>query len=236
MSRGILMQTEPDFSTIAALIGEPTRATILAALLNGQSLPASELAYRAHITCQTASSHLAKLVAGGLLEVNKAGRHRYYRLKNANVARALEALAVISPPNPIQSHRDSAKLQALRFARTCYDHLAGQLGVAITHALEDKNFLLQDDGAYTLTEAGSAWLARWNIDENQLRKERRAFARTCLDWSERHDHLAGALGTALTTMLFDRGYIHRVPDSRAVRLTDAGRLWLQQELSINYAS
>src|SRR5262249_22581989 len=155
--------TEPDFSAIAALIGDLTRSTILTALLGGQSLPATELAHRAHVTPQTISTHLAKLVEGGLLEVNRMGRHRYYRIKNVEVAHALEALAILSPKPPTRSQPETAEFQALSFARTCYDHLAGKLGVAVTRVLLDTGRLTSQDQSYVLTEEGSRWLAGWKI-------------------------------------------------------------------------
>lgn len=229
-----MMRPEPDLSIIAALIGDATRATILSALLNGQSLPASELAYRAHITAQTTSMHLAKLVDGGLLTVTKTGRHRYYRLKNEQVAHALESLAILSPAPRIKSQPDSAEYQALCFARTCYDHLAGKLGVAVTQALLEREYIVADDESYTLTEAGSQWLLNWNIDEIVLRKGRRLFARTCLDWSERQNHLAGALGAAITNRFFEEGWLKRIPGGRAVQLTDAGRAGLKHELDVHF--
>lgn len=227
------MQPEPDLSVIAALIGDQTRAMMLSALLGGQALPASELAYRAHITPQTASDHLTRLVEGGLLDVSRAGRHRYYRLKNAEVARALEALAAISPAPRPRSKPQSEDYYALYFARSCYDHLAGKLGVALTHALLDKGFITEDAQSYQLTEAGSGWLAGWGVDESQLRKGRRLFARACLDWSERENHLAGGLGAAVLKHLLEEGWVARVPGGRTLRLTDAGRVGFQREFGID---
>lgn len=227
------MVPEPDLSTIAALIGDPTRATMLSALLSGQSLPASDLAYRAHITPQTASTHLARLVEGGLLDVSRTGRHRYYRLKNAHVAHALEALANLAAPPHLKTPKDSAAYDALCFARTCYDHLAGQMGVALTQALTEKGLIVEEGQIYTLTPAGMQWLAVWNIDERTLRQSRRMFARTCVDWSERRHHLAGALGSALTQALFERGWIVRIAGQRAVRVTDIGRRGFRDEFGID---
>lgn len=226
------MQTEPDLSTVAALIGDPARATILSALLGGVALPASELAYRAHITAQTASAHLGKLVEGGLLGVERSGRHRYYRLKNAEVARVLETLAAISPAPHLKTRVQSEEYDTLCFARTCYDHLAGKLGVALTQALLARDLIREGEQAYALTEAGSNWLAGWEIDEAVLRKGRRLFAPTCLDWSERQHHLAGALGAAIALHLFDRGWITRIPGGRAVQLTDDGKRGLRHEFAV----
>jgi DNA-binding transcriptional ArsR family regulator len=226
------MHSEPDLSTIAALIGDPARSTILSALLNGQSLPAGELAHRAHITPQTTSLHLSKLVVGGLLTMERMGRHRYYRLKNADVARALESLATISAPPRPQKQPDSADYQAICFARTCYDHLAGKLGVVMTQALLARGLIRLHDRTYAVTKKGSGWLASWNINEQELHASRRLFARTCLDWSERRYHVAGALGAAIANRLLDEGWVTRIAGNRALRLTEAGRKGLKRELAI----
>jgi DNA-binding transcriptional ArsR family regulator len=227
------MNVEPDLATIAALIGDPTRAAILSALMDGQALPASDLAYRAQITPQTTSAHLAKLVEGGLLSMTTSGRHRYYRLKNADVARALEALAVISPLPNARSPRQTAALRDIHFARTCYDHLAGRLGVAITQALQDKGYLVLVEEDFDVTPQGREWLAAWNIDEQQLRRGRRVFACACLDWSERRYHVAGALGAAIASKLFEAKWAVRVPGNRAVRLTTDGRKRLKHDLGLD---
>jgi len=227
------MQTGPDLSVVAALIGDTARATILTALLGGQSLPASELAYNAYVTPQTASMHLAKLVAGGLLEVNRIGRQRYYRLKNAEVAHVLETLLSISSPIRVKSKRNSPELQALCFARTCYDHLAGKLGVAVTEAFVHKGLIISDDQSYLLTLEGSAWLAAHNIAEEPLHMGRRMFARACLDWSERQSHLAGALGAALSGWFLENKWVSRIPASRTLLLTQVGRQGLLDEFGIN---
>ena len=226
------MRPEPDLSTAAALIGEPARAAILSALLGGQSMPATELAYVAHVTPQTASAHLARLVDGGLLAVTSSGRHRYYRLKNAEVAHALEALARISPPPPLRNRQQSAEFETLRHGRTCYDHLAGRLGVAVTQALTGRELLVQADDGYALTDAGRAWLARLEIDEFALKRGRRRFAGVCIDWSERQPHVAGALGAAIAARFFEKRWLVRVPDSRAVRLTNTGHVALYDLLGL----
>ncbi|MBA3943163.1 MAG: winged helix-turn-helix transcriptional regulator [Herpetosiphonaceae bacterium] len=227
------MHTDPDVASVALLIGDPTRAAMLAALLGGQALPAGELAACAQISPQTASTHLAKLVGGGLLTMTTTGRHRYYRLKSPEVGAAWEALARIAPRARVRSLRASEEARALRFARTCYDHLAGVVGVAITQAMLNKQLLTADAQTYHVTEAGTLWCAGWGIDLGQLRQSRRHFATPCLDWSERHPHLAGALGAAVAQKLFERGWIVRVSSSRAVCLTAPGREGLRRELNIN---
>jgi DNA-binding transcriptional ArsR family regulator len=217
---------------VATSIGDPARAAMLSALLGGQARPAGELAACARISPQTASAHLSKLVAGGLLSVTTAGRHRYYKLQSPEVGAALEALAAIAPPARVRSLRESEAARALRFARTCYDHLAGVVGIAVTHGLLDQGLLCADVQGYRVSAAGAAWFARWGIDLAQLEQARRSFAKPCLDWSERHYHLAGALGAALTQALFERTWLVWVAGSRAVRLTQAGRGGLQQELDV----
>jgi DNA-binding transcriptional ArsR family regulator len=226
------MQADPDLATVATLIGDPARAAMLSALLSGQALPAGELAACARISPQTASSHLAKLVAGRLLRVTTAGRHRYYQLQSPEVGAALEALAAIAPQAQVRSLRESEAARALRFARTCYDHLAGVVGVALTQGLLDQGLLVADAHTYHVSTAGASWFARWGIDLAQIGQARRSFAKPCLDWSERHYHLAGALGAALARTLFERGWLVRVAGSRAVRLTEQGRAALHQELQV----
>lgn len=198
---------------------------MLDALFGKRALPAGELAYRARISPQTASTHLAKLVEGGLLAVTMQGRHRYYALASAEVAHALEALAVIAPPASVRTLRESLVAEQVRFARTCYDHLAGKLGVSLTQALLDAGVLQLEDQSrrYCMTEEGTRFLADFEIDLEKLRRSRRAFALPCLDWSERRYHLAGALGAAFLDRLFQLGWIERGAADRSVRLTENGQ-------------
>ena len=226
------MSAEPNLAEVALLIGEPARATMLLALLGGLALPAGELAARAQVTPQTASAHLARLVAGGLVQAMSSGRHRYYRLSSSEVGAVLEALLTIAPTRPVRSLRQSEQAKALRTARTCYDHLAGALGVAITQRLVALGLLVQEGERYAVTTDGVDWLAAWRIDLDGLRRGRRALAPACLDWSERREHVAGALGAALTANLFERGWIVRAAGSRAVRLTAAGQAGLEQHLQL----
>jgi DNA-binding transcriptional ArsR family regulator len=227
------MSTEPNVAAVAMLIGDPTREVMLTALLSGQALPAGELAARARVSPQTASAHLARLIDGGLLVVAASGRHRYYRLSSPQVAHALEALAVIAPPPRVRSLRESEETKAMRLARTCYDHLAGALGVALSQSLLDRGLLIQGDQTYTITEQGAIWLDSWGIDVQQLRQRRRVFAKPCLDWSERRYHIGGALGALITARMFERGWIVRAARGRAVRLTEQGRSELRQQLDLD---
>lgn len=226
------MRADPDLAAIAQLIGEPARAAMLLALLGGQALPAGELAVRAGVSPQTASSHLARLVDAGLLRAASSGRHRYYSLSSAEVGGVLEALLTIAPARPVRSLRQSEEALALRRARTCYDHLAGALGVRLTQQLLARELLVPDEACYHVTTSGAAFLEGWAIDVEALRRGRRALARPCLDWSERHNHLAGALGAAITARLFERGWLRRLSGSRAVQLTGEGQAGLQRELGL----
>jgi len=220
---------EPDISSVAALISEPARGRILIALLDGQSLPASELAHRSGITCQTTSSPLAKLTAGGMLQVIPQGRHRYYRIANARVAQLLESVASFAPR--VESDVSEPK-SPIQMARTCYNHLAGKLGVSITQAMVDRGLLREVGRDYQLTKKGAQWFSAFGINIGVLRKSGRVFARQCLDWSERRNHLAGTLGSAMAEQLFERGWIERVLKSRAVRITELGCCELKQRLGV----
>ncbi|QBD81408.1 ArsR family transcriptional regulator [Ktedonosporobacter rubrisoli] len=222
-----------DIAAVAALLADPSRAAMLEALLDVELLPASELAHRARVTAQTASSHLAKLVAGGLLVQTRHGRHHYYALAGPEVAQALEALAVIAQPVPVHSLRTSIRSEQLRFARTCYDHLAGRLGVGLTQALLEAHILTQDEREYRVSTAGSQFLYNFGIDVAALQKQRRIFARQCLDWSERHYHISGSLGAALASRLLELGWIQRHPERRSLMITSAGLEGLQKVFGLS---
>lgn len=227
------MLHEPDIATVAALVSEPTRAYILSALMGGEALPASELAYRSYVTPQTASSHLAKLLEGNLVKVTKTGRHRYYSLKNHEVAKVLETLQLIAPfPKPKVPQKSNVPLE-MRHARTCYDHLAGKLGVAFADALLEQQYLSQVEEDYLLTQKGLDLLESWEIDVDVLKRKRRKFAYACLDWSERRFHLAGSLGAVIAETFFDKGWVNRMPDSRALKITSNGADMLQHEFGIS---
>lgn len=221
-----------DIAEVAALIGDPARANMLAALLGGQALTATELAYEARVTPQTASAHLAKLTQARLLAVEKQGRNRYFRLAGPAVANAFESLMVLAADAPPRRRPPGPKDAAMRAARTCYDHLAGGLGVAVTDALICRGFLTERGEDFVITAEGLKWFEKFGIDTQTLRRARRVFARRCLDWSERRPHLAGALGAAVADQLFDREWVARIRDSRGLTITDAGRRGLRRTLGI----
>lgn len=225
----------PNIVEVASLIGDGSRASMLMCLLGGKAWPASELARAAHITPQTASSHLAKMVEGGLLVHESYGRHRYYRLANAEVGQALEALNAIAPSKPVRSLRESDQSKALHFARTCYDHIAGEVGVTVTDRLLGLGVIREDERDFVVTADGQNWFRDFGTDLDGIQRGRRHFARQCLDWSERRHHMAGALGAALTHRLFDLEWITRIPSGRAVRLTDKGYKGLEAELGLTLA-
>ncbi|RFU48476.1 helix-turn-helix transcriptional regulator [Paraburkholderia sp. DHOC27] len=226
------MCAQPNIASTAFLIADPARACMLMALVDGRALPAGELAYAAGVTAQTASTHLAKLLSGGLVAVEAQGRHRYYRLSGSNVALVLENLALITPVAPPRSRPLGGEAQTLRFARCCYDHLAGRLGVAMTQALEQRGLIVAAaDKRFDVTPKGVAWFAQLGVDIAAL-QARRGVARQCLDWTERQHHLAGPLGIQWMNLLCANGSLRRAKTTRAVQVTPAGWVWLKEHLGI----
>ena len=220
-----------DFARVAALIGEPARATMLLSLLDGRALPAGELAFSANVAPQTASGHLAKLVKGGLLHVETQGRHRYYRLAGPDVGNALEALGGLAPAPRVRD-REPNEVKVLRFARTCYNHLAGRLAVDIHSAMQRQGLLMPVDEKHCgLTDLGRKWLVEIAQDRHLKLGPRDGLARLCLDWTERQHHLGGPLGCTLLTSLCDAQWIVRMR-GRAVRLTVNGRMELGKQLGL----
>jgi DNA-binding transcriptional ArsR family regulator len=203
-------------ANIATLVGAHGRIRMLNTLLDGNGHSASELAVAAEVSAQTASSHLSKLTAGGLITAEARGRQRLFRLKNADVAAAIEALCALAP----SSGKDV--VPELRFARTCYDHLAGVLSIAVRDELLKREVLRYRGAEFTLTPAGTRFLNTLGIDPAPLRGLRRAFTRTCLDWTERHHHLGGAVGAALLSRFLEKKWIARMRNTRTVRVTHEG--------------
>jgi DNA-binding transcriptional ArsR family regulator len=219
------MRRPSELARLAGLIADPSRAVMLDALMDGTSRSIGELARDAHVSLSTASEHVAALAAGGLVVAEPDGRRRLVRLRDAQVAQALESLANL--PSASQS---SGTPGGLRAARTCYDHLAGRLGVGLADALVERGHLLRVEDGFAVTDGGGDWFGSIGIDVGAVAAGRRAFARACLDWTERRPHLAGALGAALARQAFERGWIVRSIGSRGVLLTPRGRATLVEVL------
>jgi DNA-binding transcriptional ArsR family regulator len=219
------MKAGPDIAMVASLVGDPARANILTALMTGRALTASELAHQAGVTPQTASSHLAKLEAGGLIEPEKQGRHRYYRLSDPDVAGVLEGLAGLAARAGHMRVRTGPKDPALRRARICYDHLAGDLGVQMLDSLKKQRLVRQKKQDIELTAEGARFLENaLQISGEMLAHPRRPVCKACLDWSERRHHLAGTLGAAIMTRFTELKWAARdaTPGSRVVNFSRAG--------------
>lgn len=224
------MNTKYPLASTAALIADPARAAMLTVLLDGSSMPAGELARVAGVSAQSASMHLAQLVEGGFLVASRRGRHRYYRMSKPEVAHAIESLGAIST---VERYKPSGADQAICYARTCYDHLAGELAIQLRASLERNGLLIpKGDRDYELTTRGEDFLGKWKIDAGELRRSRRSFARRCLDWTERQDHLAGALGAAICDKFLEFHWLSRDKHSRAVHLSLAGRQQLTRLLQL----
>ncbi|HEX3953895.1 MAG TPA: helix-turn-helix transcriptional regulator [Stellaceae bacterium] len=217
---------------IAALVGNPARANVLNVLMDGRALTATELAYVAGVSPQTTSGHLGRLTEAGLLAVLRQGRHAYYRLSSPLVGRMLEGIMAVAAESVPRHQSHWRGGEALRTARTCYDHLAGRLGVALTDALTEREHVLLGEDGGVVTEAGEKFLADFGIDVGEIKQGKRVFCRPCIDWSERRLHLAGAVGAALATRCLDLGWLRRQRDTRAVAITEPGRRGLADHFDI----
>ncbi|MET0783955.1 MAG: winged helix-turn-helix domain-containing protein [Leifsonia flava] len=220
-----------DVAAVASLLGDPTRAAFCLALLDGRAWTAGELARLAGVSPATASGHLDRLVRGGLLAEERQGRHRYVRLAGPDAAHVVEVLASSTrPAAPRNSYAAVRAGAGLAAARTCYDHLAGRLGVGVLDALDQRDYVSRADGI-AMTASGAVWLASLGVDVDGIRRAHRPVVRLCLDWTERRSHLAGGVGAALAAVFFERDWIRRA-DGRAITVTDAGRTGLQRELGL----
>jgi DNA-binding transcriptional ArsR family regulator len=218
-----MMKDGPHIARLAALIGDPARAEVLTALMADRALTATELATIAGVSKPTISAHLAKLVDANLIAVTPQGRHRYFRLANPDVAQLLESLMGVAFRSGAVRLRGSPREPALRKARVCYDHLAGELGVLAFEGLPGRGvFTGSQPGECHLSEAGRIWFDALGVDMAALLTQRRCLCRPCLDWSERRRHLAGALGAALLTRVFELGWARRARESRVVVFTEPG--------------
>jgi len=222
---------EPRFARVAAMIGDATRARMLALLLGNEQVTAGEIARCAGISAQTASAHLAKMLQAELVAARRSGRHRFFRLANDEVAHALEALAVVAERRALGPRSGlwaRAAYRPLREARTCYGHLAGRLGVALHDGLMQERYLALEQDAYRLTTHGRARLASLGFDCGRIAETGHGVVYPCLDWSERRDHFAGPLAVGLLAHFLRRRWLQRVRDSRAVVATAAGRRQLHE--------
>jgi DNA-binding transcriptional ArsR family regulator len=232
----------PDVALIAGLMGEPARAAMLVALVNGRALAAGELAFIGNVAPQTASFHLRKLMDASLLVVEKHGKHSYYRLANEQVATTLESIAALAPLRKVADLRaraqsQSARFNELRFARSCYRHLAGMLAVEINQALLHRALLIADsETTYCLTDLGLEWCRQLGMSIPKPALQRKLLSRACVDWTERRHHLGGALGAALFSRLSELRWIVKNPQTRTVRITHAGARGLEMQLGITISS
>lgn len=232
------MSNAASMASVAALVGDTARARMLDALIDGRALTAGELAFVAGITPPTASAHLAKLSDGGLVSVVKQGRHRYFRLTSPLVARMLEGIMVVASVDAPPRYRPRLpRDEALRLARTCYDHFAGLLGVALADCMVERSLVVLGDDAGELTGAGAAFMQEFGAAiEPAGRRPVRAFCRPCLDWTERRPHLAGAVGAALAQRSFALGWVERVRDGRALAISGKGREGFGRVFGIDVAA
>jgi DNA-binding transcriptional ArsR family regulator len=216
------MDPDADLASVAALMADRNRAQMLLTLLGGVPQSGSALAEAAGISRSLASAHLKKLVAGGLVRAKPNGRQQLYSIASEPVADALEILILLAPASKVSSLRDATRARSLRWARMCYDHLAGAVGVSVTEALLDRGLLGEQDGAYLLGPQGAAEFGRFGIEVDRLDRQTRPLLRPCRDWSERRFHLAGSLGAALTRTMLERRWIATREASRIVTVTEAG--------------
>lgn len=232
------MDVEPDIAGTAALFGDAVRAAMLIALLDKRFLSAGELAFAANVSPQTASFHLAKLTSAELLKGERRGRHQVYRLAGPAVASVIESLAAISPLHKnvrlrAEDRFHSEGTRQLAAARTCYDHLAGRAAVLFHDVLLKSGYLVHaTEKEYAITNKGRVWLETLDINSN-MHEKRSPFARPCLDWTERRPHLAGRLAAQLLAVFLDRGWIARISDTRAVRITERGFLEFERQYGLN---
>lgn len=226
------MKEGPDIALLGSLIGDPARANILTALMSGKALTATELASEAGVTVQTASSHLKKLRDAHLLRQRKQGRHRYFALADDDVGSVLEAMMGLAAGRGLMRTRTGPRDEALRKARVCYNHLAGDLGVAVYDGMIARGYLAEEEEDVGLTQAGQDFVAAFGIELANLSKSRRPMCKSCLDWSSRRTHLAGSLGTALLDRFYQLRWAARVQGSRVVEFSANGERRLLESFGV----
>jgi DNA-binding transcriptional ArsR family regulator len=226
--------TDESIAPVAALLADPTRMAILWSLADGRPRPAGELARQARVSASTASEHLARLLAGGLVVVERHGRHRYYRVGDAKVIATIETMGALARPVASLGHGQTAAARTVRHARSCYDHLAGALSVQVTRALIERGALVLRDEQYEVSATGAVFLSNaLGVDVERAGASRRQFAKACLDWTEREYHVAGAVGSELLRQFLSLGWLERIQGSRGLRVTSSGRRGFRDLLGID---
>lgn len=221
------------FKQIAALIGDPTRATIMWTLLDGKAYTATEFAITADTSPQNISMHLTKLVQAGLLCVESQGRHRYYKFSGKDIAYAIEAMANLIPHPTVTKDPDTENISPIKYCRTCYDHLAGKVGVLITESLVQQKIIVNRNNSFEVSSKGQKWFSALDIHIDDVKQQRRFFVRPCLDWSERRHHIAGSLAASLLDKMLSSDWLRKTKNSRAIIITGKGQKKFYQYFKIS---
>ena len=213
---------EDQFIKTATLIGDATRASILWNLLDGKAFTATELAIAVETSAQNISMHLGKLLDADLISVEKQGRHKYYRFSNKEVAYAVEAMANLIPKPEISAKKKTENYPPIKYCRTCYDHLAGKIGVALAESLLEQKIIIEKNNTFEITSEGEKWFSDFGVNIGEAKKQKRIFLKPCLDWSERRYHIAGSVGTLLLNKMLEQDWIRRTANSRVILITGKG--------------
>ena len=213
---------EDQFIKTATLIGDATRASILWNLLDGRAFTATELAIAIETSAQNISMHLGKLLDADLISVEKQGRHKYYRFSNKEVAYAVEAMANLIPKPEISAKKKTENYPPIKYCRTCYDHLAGKIGVALAESLLQQKIIIEKNNTFEITSEGEKWFSDFGVNIGDAKKQKRIFLKPCLDWSERRYHIAGSVGTLLLNKMLEQDWIRRTANSRVILITGKG--------------
>jgi DNA-binding transcriptional ArsR family regulator len=213
---------EDQFVKTACLIGDATRASILWNLLDGRAFTATELAIAVETSAQNISMHLGKLLDASLICVEKQGRHKYYRFSNKEIAYAIEAMANLIPKPEVSIKKKSEEYPPVKYCRTCYDHLAGKIGVALADSLLEQKIIIEKNGIFEISAEGEKWFLDFGINLEDAQKQKRIFLKPCLDWSERRNHIAGSIGALLLDKMISEDWLRRNKNSRAVTITGKG--------------
>lgn len=223
---------EDQFVKTASLIGDATRASILWNLLDGRAFTATELAIAVETSAQNISMHLGKLLDANLICVEKQGRHKYYRFSNKEIAYAIEAMANLIPKSEVSIKKKSEEYPPVKYCRTCYDHLAGKIGVALADSLLEQKIIIEKNGIFEISPQGKKWFTDFGIDVEEAQKQKRIFLKPCLDWSERRNHIAGSIGALLLDKMISEDWLRRNKNSRAVTITGRGEKELLKNFKI----